>query len=157
MPTTYVAPRAYPMRTNQYSVTNYKRTFEHGQATPGIFFKFDIDPMQLTVLQRTTTFTQLAHLGNASSPRSDVMKTRLTIRRISRASVCNGFCQYSFGLSTCQRSANVRKETNAQLRGDEDNGLEGHARARVSGEVVPRKRFLVVLKRRLVEVLVLLI
>ncbi|KZV91247.1 DUF1692-domain-containing protein [Exidia glandulosa HHB12029] len=59
VPTTYVAPRAYPMRTNQYSVTNYKRTFEHGQATPGIFFKFDIDPMQLTILQRTTTFTQL--------------------------------------------------------------------------------------------------
>ncbi|EJD39021.1 DUF1692-domain-containing protein [Auricularia subglabra TFB-10046 SS5] len=59
VPTTYVAPRSYPMRTNQYSVTNYKRVFEHGRATPGIFFKFDIDPMQLTVIQRTTTFTQL--------------------------------------------------------------------------------------------------
>ena len=87
------------------------------------------------------------------------MKTRLTIKRISRASVCSGFCQYSFGLSACARqtSANELRENNAQLRGDEDDRLEGHTRARVSGEVIPRKRFLVVLKRRLVEVLVLLI
>lgn len=48
----------------------------------------------------TTTFTQLAHFGSASSPRSDVMKTRLTISRMSRAFVCSGFCQYSFELPT---------------------------------------------------------
>lgn len=48
----------------------------------------------------TTTFTQLAHLGRASSPRSDVMKTRLTISRMSRAFVCSGFCQYSLELFT---------------------------------------------------------
>jgi len=32
---------------------------EHGQGTPGIFFKFDLDPMSLTIHQRTTTFAQL--------------------------------------------------------------------------------------------------
>ncbi|KAH7101967.1 DUF1692-domain-containing protein [Auriculariales sp. MPI-PUGE-AT-0066] len=59
VPTTYQAPRSYPLRTNQYSVTEYKRSFEHGRGTPGIFFKFDIDPMQLTIYQRTTTFLTL--------------------------------------------------------------------------------------------------
>jgi len=59
VPTTFIAGRRYPLRTNQYSVTEYKRTFAHGQGTPGIFFKFDIDPMQLTIHQRTTSLLTL--------------------------------------------------------------------------------------------------
>lgn len=31
---------------------------QHGRGTPGIFFKFDIDPIEMTIFQRTTTFTQ---------------------------------------------------------------------------------------------------
>lgn len=59
MPTTYIAPRSKPLRTNQYSVTHYTRVLEHNQGTPGIFFKFDLDPMSLTIHQRTTSLIQL--------------------------------------------------------------------------------------------------
>ncbi|KAJ3711286.1 endoplasmic reticulum vesicle transporter-domain-containing protein [Lentinula raphanica] len=59
VPTTYIAPRSAPLHTHQYSVTHYTRVMEHNQGTPGIFFKFDLDPMSLTIHQRTTTFTQL--------------------------------------------------------------------------------------------------
>ncbi|KAJ3991407.1 endoplasmic reticulum vesicle transporter-domain-containing protein [Lentinula boryana] len=59
VPTTYITPRSAPLHTHQYSVTHYTRVMEHNQGTPGIFFKFDLDPMSLTIHQRTTTFTQL--------------------------------------------------------------------------------------------------
>ncbi|KAJ7221822.1 endoplasmic reticulum vesicle transporter-domain-containing protein [Mycena haematopus] len=59
VPTTYIAPRSAPLRTNQYSVTHYTRILSDHQGTPGIFFKFDLDPMSLTIHQRTTTFLQL--------------------------------------------------------------------------------------------------
>ncbi|KAK1226795.1 hypothetical protein PQX77_010202 [Marasmius sp. AFHP31] len=59
VPTTYIAPRSQPVKTNQYSVTHYTRVLEHGKGTPGIFFKFDLDPMALTIHQRTTSFLQL--------------------------------------------------------------------------------------------------
>ncbi|KAF9006770.1 DUF1692-domain-containing protein [Hymenopellis radicata] len=59
VPTTYIAPRSNPLRTHQYSVTHYTRVLEHNRGTPGIFFKFDLDPMSLTIHQRTTSFVQL--------------------------------------------------------------------------------------------------
>ncbi|KAF9261353.1 DUF1692-domain-containing protein [Marasmius fiardii PR-910] len=59
VPTTYIGPRRDALKTNQYSVTHYTRVLEHGKGTPGIFFKFDVDPMALTIHQRTTTFLQL--------------------------------------------------------------------------------------------------
>ncbi|KAJ7719622.1 DUF1692-domain-containing protein [Mycena maculata] len=59
VPTTYVAPRSEPLRTHQYSVTHYTRVLDHHSGTPGIFFKFDLDPMSLTIHQRTTSFIQL--------------------------------------------------------------------------------------------------
>ncbi|RDB26128.1 ER-derived vesicles protein 41 [Hypsizygus marmoreus] len=59
VPTTYIAPRSPPLRTNQYSVTHYTRILEHNRGTPGIFFKFDLDPLSITIHQRTTTFIQL--------------------------------------------------------------------------------------------------
>jgi hypothetical protein len=58
VPTTYYAPRSFPVRTNQYSTTHYVRQIEHGAGAPGIFFKFDIDPLQLSIYQRTTTLLQ---------------------------------------------------------------------------------------------------
>ncbi|EIN03948.1 DUF1692-domain-containing protein [Punctularia strigosozonata HHB-11173 SS5] len=59
VPTTYVAPRSSPLKTAQYSVTHYTRVLEHGRGTPGIFFKFELDPLSITVNQRTTTLAQL--------------------------------------------------------------------------------------------------
>jgi len=59
VPTTYVAPRSQPLRTHQYSVTHYTRTLEHDRGTPGIFFKFELDPLHITQYQRTTTFFHL--------------------------------------------------------------------------------------------------
>ncbi|KAF9650210.1 DUF1692-domain-containing protein [Thelephora ganbajun] len=58
VPTTYIAPRGQPLRTNQYSVTHYTRQVDHGQGTPGIFFKFELDPLNIAIHQRTTTFGQ---------------------------------------------------------------------------------------------------
>ncbi|KAI0259108.1 endoplasmic reticulum vesicle transporter-domain-containing protein [Gloeopeniophorella convolvens] len=58
VPTTYIAPRSTPLHTNQYSVTHYERKLNHHTGVPGIFFKFDIEPVRLTIIQRTTTFAQ---------------------------------------------------------------------------------------------------
>ncbi|KAL5485876.1 hypothetical protein ACEPAI_6919 [Sanghuangporus weigelae] len=58
VPTTYKAAGAKPVHTNQYSVTHYTRVLEHDQGVPGIFFKFDLEPLHMTVHQRTTTFIQ---------------------------------------------------------------------------------------------------
>ena len=58
VPTTYIAPRSQPLRTNQYSVTHYTRQADHGRGTPGIFFKFELDPLNIAIHQRTTTFGQ---------------------------------------------------------------------------------------------------
>ncbi|KDQ58958.1 hypothetical protein JAAARDRAFT_33684 [Jaapia argillacea MUCL 33604] len=59
VPTTYIAPRSSPLQTNQYSVTHYTRVLVPDRGTPGIFFKFDLDPMALSIHQRTTTLLQL--------------------------------------------------------------------------------------------------
>ncbi|KAG5649662.1 hypothetical protein H0H81_002596 [Sphagnurus paluster] len=59
VPTTYIAPRSQPVQTNQYSVTHYTRVLEHNRGTPGIFFKFDLDPLALTIHQRTPTLLAL--------------------------------------------------------------------------------------------------
>jgi len=59
VPTTYLAPRSAPLRTHQYSVTHYTRVLNENAGTPGIFFKFELDPMRLSIHQRTTTFVQL--------------------------------------------------------------------------------------------------
>jgi hypothetical protein len=58
VPTTYVAPRTKPLHTNQYSVTHYERQLTPHAGVPGIFFKFDVEPVRLTLIQRTTTFAQ---------------------------------------------------------------------------------------------------
>ncbi|KAI9453312.1 DUF1692-domain-containing protein [Lactarius psammicola] len=58
VPTTYVAPRTGPLHTNQYSVTHYERKLSAHSGVPGIFFKFDIEPVRLTLIQRTTTLAQ---------------------------------------------------------------------------------------------------
>jgi hypothetical protein len=56
VPTTYIAPRSRPVETNQYSVTHYTRVLDHNRGTPGIFFKFDVDPLKIVLEQRTLGF-----------------------------------------------------------------------------------------------------
>ncbi|KAF9525798.1 DUF1692-domain-containing protein [Crepidotus variabilis] len=59
VPTTYIAPRTAPLDTAQYSVTHYTRELSHDEGVPGIFFKFDLDPLAIKLHQRTTSFLQL--------------------------------------------------------------------------------------------------
>ncbi|KAG8832637.1 hypothetical protein FRC17_000949 [Serendipita sp. 399] len=58
VPTTYIAPRSRPLQTSQYSVTHYIKDIDHGRGTPGIFFKYEIDPIALEIHQRTTSLIQ---------------------------------------------------------------------------------------------------
>ncbi|KAF8987013.1 endoplasmic reticulum vesicle transporter-domain-containing protein [Cyathus striatus] len=59
VPAIYIAPRSTPLNTHQHSVTHYTRTLEHNRSTSGIFFKFDIKPLSVTIHQRTTSLKQL--------------------------------------------------------------------------------------------------
>ena len=42
----------------QYAVTDYNRVFAHGAGVPGIFFKYDLEAMSLTIRERTTSLYQ---------------------------------------------------------------------------------------------------
>jgi endoplasmic reticulum-Golgi intermediate compartment protein 2 len=59
VPTSYYAPRSAPLHTNSYSVRHYTRVLAHNTGMPGIFFKFELEPMRLSIHQRTTSFVQL--------------------------------------------------------------------------------------------------
>jgi hypothetical protein len=39
-------------------VTEATRVFDHGRGVPGIFFKYDLEPMSITIRERTTTLYQ---------------------------------------------------------------------------------------------------
>ena len=39
-------------------MTDYSRVVEHGRGVPGIFFKFDLEGLSMTVEDRTTTLYQ---------------------------------------------------------------------------------------------------
>lgn len=43
---------------DQYAVTETSRVFPHGHGVPGIFFKYDLEPMSITIRERTTTLYQ---------------------------------------------------------------------------------------------------
>ncbi|WWC70147.1 uncharacterized protein I206_104094 [Kwoniella pini CBS 10737] len=58
VPTTYVDAARRRLVTSQYAVTDYSRSFEHGKGVPGIFFKYDLEAMALTVRERTTSLYQ---------------------------------------------------------------------------------------------------
>jgi hypothetical protein len=42
----------------QYAVTDYSRSFEHNKGVPGIFFKYDLEALALTIRERTTSLYQ---------------------------------------------------------------------------------------------------
>lgn len=58
VPTRYTDGGGRTIQTNQYSVTDYVRTVQHGMGVPGIFLKFDVEPLALSMKQRTATLTQ---------------------------------------------------------------------------------------------------
>ncbi|WWD17125.1 hypothetical protein CI109_101562 [Kwoniella shandongensis] len=58
VPTTYIDSARRRLVTSQYAVTDYTRSFEHGKGVPGIFFKFDLEAMALTIRERTTSLYQ---------------------------------------------------------------------------------------------------
>ncbi|CAO1616010.1 unnamed protein product [Parajaminaea phylloscopi] len=58
VPTKYVDSSGRTIKTNQYSVTDYARTVTHGLGVPGIFIKFDVEPLVLTLRQRTSSLMQ---------------------------------------------------------------------------------------------------
>ncbi|CAD6983286.1 unnamed protein product [Tilletia controversa] len=84
VPTLYIRHDGRKLHTNQYSVTDYTRTVEHGQGVPGIFMKFDIEPLTMIIHQRTTPFwrflTKLAGIAGGI-----VVCTRFGFRAANRA------------------------------------------------------------------------
>jgi len=56
--TTYIDAKQRLLDTHQYSVTDMSRVTEHGRGVPGIFFKYDLEPIALTIRERTTTLLQ---------------------------------------------------------------------------------------------------
>ncbi len=58
VPTIYTDRYGRTLRTNQYSVTDYARVVAHEQGVPGIFVKYDIEPMTMVVKERATSLLQ---------------------------------------------------------------------------------------------------
>jgi hypothetical protein len=59
VPTTYIDRRNKVLLTNQYAVTDYHKQFREGQTVPGIFFKYDIEPISLQISEtRQQSFLQ---------------------------------------------------------------------------------------------------
>jgi hypothetical protein len=58
IPTTFIDRWNRKLHTNQYSVSDYARTVKHGQGVPGIFIKYDIEPLTMHIRTRTTSFIQ---------------------------------------------------------------------------------------------------
>lgn len=64
IPTTFIDRWGRKLHTNQYSVNDYSRTVKHGQGVPGIFIKYDIEALTMTIKTRTTSLAQfLARLA----------------------------------------------------------------------------------------------
>lgn len=58
VPTTYIDASRRRLSTSQYAVTDYSRSFDHGHGVPGIFFKYDLEGMALTIREATTSLYQ---------------------------------------------------------------------------------------------------
>jgi hypothetical protein len=58
IPTTYIDRWGRKLHTNQYSVSDYASTVKHNQGVPGIFIKYDIEPLTMTIHTRTTSLSR---------------------------------------------------------------------------------------------------
>ncbi|CAG8554408.1 22935_t:CDS:2 [Gigaspora rosea] len=60
VPTTYIDNFNRILLTNQYAVTDYTRIIDglRQPGVPGIFFKYDIEPISVRITERSTTFSK---------------------------------------------------------------------------------------------------
>ncbi|GHJ84979.1 hypothetical protein NliqN6_1381 [Naganishia liquefaciens] len=58
VPTMYIDRSGRKVKTSQYAVTDSKREIHHGQGVPGIFFKYDLEALGMTIRERTTSLYQ---------------------------------------------------------------------------------------------------
>lgn len=56
--TSQVSLLCHALADNQYAVTEATRSFDHGRGVPGIFFKYDLEPVSITIRERTTSLYQ---------------------------------------------------------------------------------------------------
>ncbi|WFD29591.1 hypothetical protein MSPP1_000600 [Malassezia sp. CBS 17886] len=56
VPTRYISARGQTIETNQYSVNDYVRNPNGPIAFPGIYLKYDLEPLTMTVHERTQSF-----------------------------------------------------------------------------------------------------
>ncbi|OAQ32223.1 DUF1692-domain-containing protein [Linnemannia elongata AG-77] len=54
VPTVYIDRSNKQLLTNQYSVSEYRRTFDEHQGIPGLFFKYDFEPMTLVISEESS-------------------------------------------------------------------------------------------------------
>ncbi|KAK3816370.1 MAG: endoplasmic reticulum vesicle transporter-domain-containing protein [Benniella sp.] len=54
VPTIYVDRSKNKLMTNQYSVSEYRKTFEEDMGVPGLFFKYDFEPMTLMIMEESS-------------------------------------------------------------------------------------------------------
>ncbi|KAI9264778.1 endoplasmic reticulum vesicle transporter-domain-containing protein [Sporodiniella umbellata] len=53
VPTTYYDRYHQALHTNQYAVTDTHKVFQEGQAVPGIFFKYEIEPISVQISEES--------------------------------------------------------------------------------------------------------
>ncbi|CAG8570816.1 10996_t:CDS:2 [Cetraspora pellucida] len=60
VPTTYIDSFNRVLLTNQYAVTDYTRIIDETKqpGVPGIFFKYDMEPISVRITEKSTTFTK---------------------------------------------------------------------------------------------------
>ncbi|GAA5810640.1 hypothetical protein MFLAVUS_004063 [Mucor flavus] len=57
VPTSYIDRKGNYLETNQYAVTDMHKTFREGQAVPGIFFRYEMEPITVQISEvRTQSF-----------------------------------------------------------------------------------------------------
>ncbi|KAF9094528.1 hypothetical protein BGX29_011957 [Mortierella sp. GBA35] len=54
VPTIYIDRSNKQLLTNQYSVSEHRRVFGEDQGVPGLFFKYDFEPMTLVISEEST-------------------------------------------------------------------------------------------------------
>ncbi|KAF8814192.1 hypothetical protein BYT27DRAFT_7179799, partial [Phlegmacium glaucopus] len=122
VPTTYISLRTNPLRTNQYSVTHYTREVQRDRGTPGIFFKFELDTLHITLHQRTTTFLHLlirvgGVLGGVFVCMSYAIRiTTRAVEVVSGADQAPGIAAESSGVKVGLRAKWVGSELRARPR-----------------------------------------
>ena len=121
--TGHIAGESYPIEvggascSHQYAVTDYSRSFEHNKGVPGIFFKYDLEALALTIRERTTSFYQfLIRLVGVigAYPKSRLGRGPMQTVADSRRSVdCSGL--WSAGIQSSPKGSVQRWEVGERV------------------------------------------